>query len=66
MRWCAWCNRSLGESEEGAVVEGRVVHANHEAAYRKQLSDMMARLAGHRLLYLPSLGRDDDELSDCP
>ena len=66
MRWCKYCNCSLGEQEAAAVVGGEILHGRCEASYRKEISDKIARSQRHRFLYLPSLkGAEDDEPSDC-
>lgn len=56
LRSCAFCNCSLGEQEQGVMVEGVPVHSYHEDSYRKELSDRIARANRRRFLYLPSLG----------
>lgn len=63
MRWCAYCNRSLGSQEEGVIVETAVVHSLCEQSYRKELSDRIARIARHRFLRLPSIHASDE--SEC-
>lgn len=56
MRWCAYCNCSLGTHEREVVIDGKVLHERCEASFRKDLADKAAR-STHRLLYLPSLKR---------
>lgn len=62
MRYCPFCNRSLGTQEVGVIVEGNLVHERCEEPYKVELRRQSMKVV-RPLLHLPSLEKKcGDEL----